>query len=47
MFAPEIVTPVDEPTSKASVLWPKEAPAELSKVNPETVRVVALLILIN
>ena len=29
-LAPEMVTPVEDPTSKASVLCPREAPAELS-----------------
>jgi hypothetical protein len=44
MLAPEMVTPVEDPTSKASVLCPRESPAELSMVIPETVRVVQLLI---
>jgi len=47
MVAPVIVTPVEEPTSKASVLWPSDVPAELSIESPETVRVVASLMLIN
>lgn len=49
IFAPEMVTPVELPTSNASVLCPSESvsPAELSIVRPETVRVVAPLMLIN
>ena len=47
MLAPEIVTPVEDPTSKASVLWPNEAPLALFMVSPETVRVVQLLMDIN
>lgn len=47
MFAPDIVTPVELPTSKASVLCPREVPAELSIVRPETVSVSASLMLIN
>lgn len=47
MLAPEMVTPVEDPTSKASVLWPNEAPLALSMVSPETVRVVQVLMDIN
>lgn len=38
-FAPEMMTPVLDPTSKASVLWPSESvsPAELSIVTSEMV----------
>lgn len=43
IVAPEIVTPVEEPTSKASVLWPREAPFALFMVRPVTARVVAEL----
>ena len=44
MLAPEMVTPVEDPMSKASVLCPREAPLALFMVMPETVRVVAPLI---
>jgi hypothetical protein len=47
MLAPEIVTPVEDPTSKASVLCPREAPLALFMVRPEMVRVVAALMDIN
>jgi hypothetical protein len=39
-----MVTPVDEPTSNASVLWPFAVPAELSTVTPSTVSPVQVLI---
>lgn len=43
ILALEIVTPVEEPTSKASVLWPSETPFLLFIVMLSTVRVVAPL----
>ncbi len=45
MTAPVMVTPVDEPISKASVLWPPSvtSPAVLSKVISVTARVSAPL----
>ena len=39
-----MITPVELPTSKASVLCPREAPAELSMVRSVTVKSVAELI---
>jgi hypothetical protein len=39
--------PVELPTSKASVLCPREAPAELSMVRPLTVKSVAELMLMS
>lgn len=47
MFAPVIVTPVELPTSKASVLCPREVPAELSITRLVTVKSVAELMLMS
>jgi hypothetical protein len=41
------MTPVELPTSKASVLCPRDAPAELSIVRSVTVRSVAELMLMS
>jgi hypothetical protein len=47
MLAPMMMTPVELPTSKASVLCPREVPAELSMMRLVTVKSVAELMLIN
>lgn len=49
MLAPVMVTPVEDPTSKASVLWPRapESPAVLSILMLVTARVLAPLILMS
>jgi len=47
MLAPVIVIPVELPTSKASVLCPREVPAELSITRLVTVKSVAELMLMS
>lgn len=47
MLAPVMTTPVEDPTSKASVLCPKLVPAELSIVISVTAKVSASLMDIN
>lgn len=47
MFAPVMVTPVELPTSKASVLCPREVPAELSITTLVTTKSVAELMLMS
>lgn len=47
MFAPVMVTPVELPTSKASVLCPREVPAELSITTLVTTKSVTVLMLMS